>query len=42
MMGRTSARPLSGGEIDVRVATVFGMTMSLAGVGIAALLSPVF
>jgi protoheme IX farnesyltransferase len=42
MMGRTSARPLPGGEIDVRVATVLGMTMSLAGVGVAALLSPLF
>ena len=42
MMGRTSQRPLPGGDIDVRVATVFGMAMSLAGVGIAALLSPLF
>ncbi len=42
MMGRTSARPLPGGDIDVRVATVFGMAMSVAGVGIAALLSPLF
>jgi len=42
MMGRTSERPLPGGEIDVRVATVFGMTMSLVGVGLAALLSPLF
>lgn len=42
MMGRTSQRPLPGGDIDVRVATVFGMVISLAGVGIAALLSPLF
>lgn len=42
MMGRTSARPLPGGEIDVRVATVLGMAMSLAGVGIAALLGTLF
>ncbi len=42
MMGRTSSRPLPGGEIDVRLATAFGMVMSLAGVGLAALLSPLF
>lgn len=42
MMGRTSGRPLPGGEIDVRAATIFGMVISLAGVGIAAVVSLVF
>ncbi len=39
MMGRTALRPLPGGEIDVRSATVFGMALSVAGVVIAAFFS---
>jgi protoheme IX farnesyltransferase len=42
MMGRTSRRPLPAGEIDVRLATVAGMVMSVTGVVAAAMISPLF
>jgi len=42
MMGRTSARPLPVGEVNVYGATVYGVAVSVAGVGIAAMLSPLF
>lgn len=42
MMGRTATRPLPGGEIDVRAATLFGMAISVAGVVIAAFISLAF
>ncbi|PKQ36733.1 MAG: hypothetical protein CVT59_11325 [Actinobacteria bacterium HGW-Actinobacteria-1] len=42
MMGRTAARPLPGGDVDVRAATLFGMVISVAGVVIAAFFSLTF
>lgn len=42
MMGRTATRPLPGGDIDVRTATLVGMVLSVAGVVIAAFFSLTF
>ncbi|PKQ21163.1 MAG: protoheme IX farnesyltransferase [Actinobacteria bacterium HGW-Actinobacteria-6] len=42
MMGRTSNRPLPAGDINVRVATVLGMVISVSGVAVAAMISPLF
>ncbi len=42
MMGRTASRPLPGGDIDVRTATVLGMVLSVAGVVLAAFFSLTF